>query len=423
MVCTEQHHASTTVFLYERKLHMLSNISLLCCAQVNRYLGDVVTTTAQRYLREMGVMKEVIDEGKTHFITNGGFVSPCGNSFVGDTSTETQPQGNYNQYNRGAVATIKRVVLDEKMVAAAQRMGSVLVEGVNIVDASFSRISGIWTLEGRVEGPATVYYKARALVCADGAPSKLARNLGIIQTDPNAVCSRAYVVPPYPFKWDVVMFYPRSLLPGNCAIVREAGDELNYLTYIISGGLVKEEDLARLHHEFIKKDPYISQALGPAPVMERMKAASLRVGGVGKSYADHVLVVGDAAGFVDPHTGLGIQYAIEGGKFAASTLLEGFSAGDLSSQFLQNYQTRWMRAFGGDFYWSMKMTFFLYRFPIVFDATAKLIQRRGSRFFMEWVRAITGARRKTWFFRPDVFPFLFFEVIVELVRRQFSRRR
>jgi len=368
-------------------------------------------------------MKEIIDEDKGHFITNGGFVSPCGNSFVGDTSTEPQPTGNYNQYNRGAVATVKRIVLDEKMVQAAEQVGALLVEGVTVVEATFSRTTGIWTLDGRIEGPSTVYYKARALVCADGATSKLARSLGIVKTDPNAVCSRAYVVPPYPFKWDGVMFYPRSLLPGYCAIVREAGDELNYVTYILSGGLVKEEDLARLHHEFMKKDPYISQALGPAPAMERMKAASVRVGGVEKSYDDHVLVVGDAAGFVDPHTGLGIQYAIEGGKIAASTLLDGLVAGDLSSEFLRTYHTRWMRAFGGDFYWSMKITFFLYRFPIFFDATAKLIQRRGSRFFMEWVRAITGARRKTWFLRLDVLPFLFFEVIIEIIRRQFSRRR
>ena len=34
-----------------------------------------------------------------------------------------------------------------------------------------------------------------------------------------------------------------------------------------------------------------------------MKSASLRLGGIPKSYDEHLLVIGDAAGFIDPLTG------------------------------------------------------------------------------------------------------------------------
>jgi hypothetical protein len=34
-----------------------------------------------------------------------------------------------------------------------------------------------------------------------------------------------------------------------------------------------------------------------------MKSASLRLGGIKKSYDDHLLIIGDAAGFIDPLTG------------------------------------------------------------------------------------------------------------------------
>ena len=46
--------------------------------------------------------------------------------------------------------------------------------------------------------------------------------------------------------------------------------------------------------------------------MERMKAAALRLGGQGltTSYDDHLLIIGDAAGHIDPLTGEGIHTAI-----------------------------------------------------------------------------------------------------------------
>ncbi len=76
------------------------------------------------------------------------------------------------------------------------------------------------------------------------------------------------------------------LLPGYCGDVTEA-------------------DLARLHNDAIKYDPFISAALGPNPKMERMKAAALRLGGQGltTTYDDHLLIIGDAAGHIDPLTG------------------------------------------------------------------------------------------------------------------------
>ncbi len=175
-----------------------------------------------------------------------------------------------------------------------------------------------------------------------------------------------------------------------------------------------------------------------------MKAASIRIGGVGsnfsplnnfrtvstsrtptakdRSYGDHLLVVGDAAGFVDPSTGLGIQYALEGGKIAAGVLVEGLYRKDLSVHFLQLYQKRWEDAFGNQFYWSLKAGQLLCRFPVLLDALAKLIQRKGDRFFAEWTQAMTGNRSKTWFLTPPVAPFLFIEIILELIRRQFRQR-
>lgn len=71
--------------------------------------------------------------------------------------------------------------------------------------------------------------------------------------------------------------------------------------------------------------------------------------GVPASYADHLLIIGDAAGHIDPLTGEGIHTAMMGGKVAAETLLEMRAAGDFSSRSTRLYQQRWMDLFGHDF--------------------------------------------------------------------------
>ena len=79
--------------------------------------------------------------------------------------------------------------------------------------------------------------------------------------------------------------------------------------------------------------------------------ASLRLGGEAVTYSDHLLVVGDAAGMIDPMTGEGIHHAMEGAKIAAFFLDEAFDVGNFDKEVMAEYQNRWMFAFGTDFGW------------------------------------------------------------------------
>ncbi|KAN0038980.1 hypothetical protein ACTA71_001174 [Dictyostelium dimigraforme] len=388
----------------------------------DKYCGDAVATMAQDILREMGVMKELVDEDLGHFAQNGGFVSPNGNSFIGNSAKELKRDA---KYNRGAVIAVKRIVLDEKVAKAAKRMGADLKENTTVESATFDRSTGVWTINcvDSEDNSKKIVYRARVLVCADGSPSNAARQLGYVNTEPNGICSRAYVKNNTTFRYDGVVFYPPSLLPGYCAIIREARDELNYLAYIIPGGKVTNDDLSKYHHQYMTEDPFISAALGPNPDIERMKAAPLRLGGIKKSYDDHLLIVGDAAGFIDPLTGEGIQYAMEGSRLASLALIQAFNERDLSHQSLKRYQDLWMGKFGHEFSMSMTMSLFLYRFPIVLDAAASLIEKRGSRFLAEWAAVMTGVKPKTWFLRPDVGPLIVLEIFGECFRRVFQGKK
>jgi geranylgeranyl reductase family protein len=358
----------------------------------DKLCGDAVCSRAQVHLRRMGVLQAILAEKKGHWAEVGGLVSPAGLSFIGNSAGHT---------NGSLVIAIKRIVLDEKIARAAEKAGATLMENYPVAGAELHADKGCWTVHGKREGQRT--YQARALVACDGASSSLARMLGIVTTAPEAVCSRAYVkAGTFDFAADGVVFYPSEVLPGYCALFREAGGELNVACYLIPGGRYVNGDLHKIHERLVRHDPHVSKALGPRAQLAPMRGAGMRLGGIPRSYADHLLIVGDAAGHIDPLTGEGIHYAMEAAEIAAQILVEALAANDLRASFLKRYQERWNRAFGWDFFWSRKMAQAAVRFPMFLDAFAAATQRRGVGLLAEWATIMTGARPKSHFLRPGI---------------------
>ena len=75
-------------------------------------------------------------------------------------------------------------------------------------------------------------------------------------------------------------------------------------------------DLKELHHGLLERNPIVRRHLGSGYTIEPMKGAWLRLGGIPKSYADNLLIIGDAAGHIDPLTGEGIPVR-DGGRRAS----------------------------------------------------------------------------------------------------------
>jgi len=67
-----------------------------------------------------------------------------------------------------------------------------------------------------------------------------------------------------------------------------------------------------------------------------------------RTYADRVLIVGDAAWMVSALSGEGICYGLLSGKMAAETAVQALADNDVTSKSLKEYQRRWVTAFGHD---------------------------------------------------------------------------
>ena len=110
---------------------------------------------------------------------------------------------------------------------------------------------------------------------------------------------------------DGVMVFNKSMLPGYSALFRHYNNDLYLGTYVLPGGGATSRSIAPFEKELVVQHPYVKAALGKSyKNVERRVVAPIRTGGVDRSYTDQCLLVGDAAGHVDPLTGEGIHTAM-----------------------------------------------------------------------------------------------------------------
>ncbi len=72
-----------------------------------------------------------------------------------------------------------------------------------------------------------------------------------------------------------------------------------------------------------------------------------------QTYADRLLVLGDAAGLVKPTTGGGIYYSLVSASIAAATVASALRDGDCSAARLADYQAQWRRRLGAELRWQL----------------------------------------------------------------------
>lgn len=349
--------------------------------------GDAWCEPALDLLEEMGVLQELVAEDAVQFVRSGGLVSPGGLSFVSPDEGERP--------DAPRVAAIRRMVCDERIARAAQRVGAELVE-----DAAVSSVSlgDAWTIRCK-DGRA---FSAKCLIAADGAKSKIARMLGVVTTGATSAASRQYIKGgTHNFASDGVLLYPPYAIPGYVAFFRHSNGDIDLGCYLLPSGKVPPTKLKALLQTEVARDPYVREVLGDrAEPLERPGISPLRLGGEPRSSGDRFLVLGDAAGQTDPLTGEGIHTAMVAAKIAARVLHEAFAEGDLSARRLAAYHDGWMTAFGRDFPISAAAGRAVSRFPMLLDTAAVAAQRHGASFMDGFGAAMTGVKPKSLFLSP-----------------------
>jgi geranylgeranyl reductase family protein len=100
---------------------------------------------------------------------------------------------------------------------------------------------------------------------------------------------------------------------------------------------------------FIRKHPTVSSKLRHAKPLSAPTFHPIPVGGaVNRTYADNIMIVGDAASQVKPTTGGGIVFGLACGRIAGATAAGAIQDNDLSAGRLREYETSWRDLIGFD---------------------------------------------------------------------------
>jgi len=115
---------------------------------------------------------------------------------------------------------------------------------------------------------------------------------------------------------------------------------------------------------FLRKHPTVSEKLRHAKPLSSPTFHPIPVGGaLNRTYADNVMVVGDAASQVKPTTGGGIVFGLACGRIAGETAAGAIRAGNYSEKQLADYERDWRRLIGFDLRAMAYLRRLLYRLP------------------------------------------------------------
>lgn len=248
------------------------------------------------------------------------------------------PDGRCINYEGGVAEglVLDRKVFDKELASEAAKSGSDIMVKTAVKDLIIKdhKVCGVIAKHlGE-----TIEVKADVVIAADGIESNMARMAGLktIQS-PQQICSCAQyemvgvdVDPNY-----LEFFFGENVAPKGYVWIFPKGDGVANV-----GVGIRSPDKTPLYY----LDKFVSK-LDATPV-------ELNIGGVPvsgpieKTYTDGLLVVGDAAGHVDPITGGGIHPTITCARIAGEVAAESVKNEDCSSNNLQNYEKLWKKEVG-----------------------------------------------------------------------------
>lgn len=304
--------------------------------------GDGLTRFTCGLLAEMGLLQKLPESP----ISRGGRVFMRGRG---------QRDFRYPAHlaEPAAGTVVPRVVLDELICRHAVAAGAELREETNVSRLVYS--DGVVVGVEATRGGVSQELRARVVLAADGATSRLAYQAGLVATPhdqlgyairgyysgvkgmtdlleiymPLSDQTDRYVLPSY--GW----VFPTSLTTANIGVGLTHRDRRANVKEVF------ERFLAQLREEARFAGMQLEGEWRGAPL--RFDFAPERCTAPG------LILVGDAAGLISPFTGEGIGYALESGRLAATTITQGLAADPDGPLDLAPYSQALARKFAGYF--------------------------------------------------------------------------
>ena len=223
--------------------------------------------------------------------------------------------------------------------------------------------------------------RARVVIAADGFPSSVARSAGILPQDystPNNVAiNYEYLMTELGVDQKVTeMYFGTEFAPGGYGWIIPKGNRTANVGIGIRTSYSKRNDGKSYLAFFLHQCDFTRGKLNGG-VAGHMIADVLPVDGpLRRTYSDHVMAVGDAAGMVMPTNGGGISTAMITGEIAGQVAAEHIHRGIPLSE----YERRWKDVLGREMYVSTRLRRFADPFmknDLLFDLVMRFLGTNG----------------------------------------------
>lgn len=235
--------------------------------------------------------------------------------------------------------TIPRMLLDDALVQSAVKAGASLHEN--------TRVEGVEIEEQGVQVHSNgTRFSARMLILADGSHAPITRKLGLIQDRPDLYAIRQYVQGDADSKKTIEFHFQPWIIPGYTWIFPMNDSRANIGTGTFTYRLKQNVDLRDFLARFLTEQRANGGRLANSQEDGVVKGHPLRTRlGNSHLYAKNTLVIGDAAGLVNPLSGEGISSGMESGEMAAKHILAMLKDGGFSQPHYEAYRREVLATF------------------------------------------------------------------------------
>ncbi len=237
---------------------------------------------------------------------------------------------------------LNRELLDKHLAELAEKAGAQYFNGlrVNSLVSKSGVIAGVSVGRKRVEETVT----SNIVIDAEGCSSLLLKRVGLQTSDRSMVVNAIHAEVDHVDDMGVDMvevYLGRKYAPGLFAwIVPKKNGSAKV------GLATKTGDPREYLRRLMREHPIASRKLRKSKIT-RVSMHPISLGGaIPKTYANGLLVVGDAASQVKPTTGGGIIFGLLCARIAGEVAYEAIKNKDFSEKFLSRYEFRWKKSIG-----------------------------------------------------------------------------
>jgi geranylgeranyl reductase family protein len=297
----------------------------------DKVCGDFVSPGSLRELKKMGITATAAFK-ETHTVDHAT-IYLSGRPLVKGTFPTVEDMPRYSR-------VIPRKILDGLIAEAARQAGATILEDTRNINFV---VQEDWVTVVAEQKKETKTLRTRLIVGADGHGSLVARILtkASWSKTERALVARAYFEGVSGDPNEANVFYGNDSFPGYSWLFPTGKNEANVGVGLVGGASPEAENPKDLLMRLIQNDAGMRSRLRDAKLKGEIEVATLNLHDAQiPIVGDRVMLIGEAAGLVNPYNGEGIQMGLKSAKWASETAVASLKSSNFSVSGLAAYSKR-----------------------------------------------------------------------------------